>query len=71
MESVKVRSVLIKGCSGQMPAVAGLVPARAAINLARAVAAISTKDVAAGRETEVRLAPIENLGTFALELICP
>ncbi len=47
MESVKVKSVLIKKYSGQKPAAAGLVPARAATSPARAAAAKNIKNAVA------------------------
>ncbi len=46
MESVEVRSVLIKRCSGRKPAVADLVPAQAVTSPARAVVAENTKNAA-------------------------
>jgi len=51
-----------------MPAAAGLVPARAAINLARAAVAENTKNAVTDSRDEVRLGSIENLSAFDPEL---
>jgi len=51
-----------------MPAAAGLVPARAAINLARAAVAENTKNAVTDSRDEVWLGSIENLSAFDPEL---
>jgi len=51
-----------------MPAAAGLVPARAAINLARAAVAENTKNAVTDSNDEVWLGSIENLSAFDPEL---